>query len=153
MQVFEIMIFLSLAFSFFAFLFGLFSFLKLKKINETFSDKNTLNSLIKNLDSTQKKYQEVQDLIKNLSLIQKNSFQSSGIVYFDPFKGSGNTRLSFALAVVSLNGDGFILSTIHSQSSVSVFAKEVRNFKPIKKASEEELQALEKAINSLHNRG
>lgn len=67
-----------------------------------------------------------------------------GTVRFHPFAGSGSTKPSFATALIAENGDGLILSTLHSHGTVSIFSKALTNFKAEKELTEEEAAALEK---------
>jgi hypothetical protein len=46
-------------------------------------------------------------------------------------------------------GDGAILSTLHSRDRVNVYSKEIQGFKSPVMLTEEEVQALTKAQNSL----
>tara|TARA_B100000745_G_scaffold152730_1_gene99956 strand:+ start:4577 stop:5044 length:468 start_codon:yes stop_codon:yes gene_type:complete len=80
----------------------------------------------------------------------KGSVRGIGTVHFHPFAGSGSSKPSFATALVSEDGDGMVISTLHAHNSVSIFNKAVKNFTCEKELTAEETVALEKAKDSLH---
>jgi Protein of unknown function (DUF4446) len=72
------------------------------------------------------------------------SLQRVGFVRFNAFPDVGS-ELSYALAVVDRQGNGFLLSSIYSREEVRTYAKAVRNFSADKDLSDEELRAIELA--------
>lgn len=64
-----------------------------------------------------------------------------GMVRFNAFPDTGSD-LSFALAVLSKAGDGFILTSLYSRDETRVFLKPVRRAKALYRLSEEEEKAL-----------
>jgi len=92
----------------------------------------------------------MQKEITSLDTRLKTSVRGTGIVRFNPFAGSGDSKPSFALALISEKGDGLIVSTLHARNTVSIFSKNVAGFKTEQELSDEEAQALEKARKSLH---
>lgn len=106
-------------------------------------------------EAFQKKFQNmdfVNDELKKidgrLNGIDKNllsTFQKIGIVKYDAFKEIGGT-LSFALALLTKENDGFILNSMHSNADgCYTYIKEVKNGEAFVTLSEEERQALEQA--------
>jgi hypothetical protein len=88
------------------------------------------------------------DLEKYLKTIEKRvskSVQGIHNINFNAFTGMDSGGKSFATAFINENGDGVILSSLHSRDRVSVFAKQIKNFKPELELSEEEALALTKA--------
>ncbi|PCI29713.1 hypothetical protein COB52_02265 [Candidatus Kaiserbacteria bacterium] len=94
--------------------------------------------------------QSIKGEIHNLDKRIAKSTSSIGLVRFNPFAGSGTSKPSFAVAFLSEDGNGVVISTLHAHNSVSIFSKDIVNFKSEKELSQEETQALEKASNSLH---
>ncbi len=80
----------------------------------------------------------------------KTSVRGVGIVRFNPFAGNGDSKPSFAAAFVAEDGTGIVISTLHARSSVSIFSKNIVDFKAEQMLTEEESAALEKARKSLH---
>jgi hypothetical protein len=67
-----------------------------------------------------------------------------GFVRYDAFAGNG-PGLSYALALLNRQGDGVVLNSIYSRDDARTFGKPVAAFKPTVQASEEELEAIERA--------
>jgi len=114
-------------------------------------------SLENHMASIARDYQDLEDFksalharLENLDSRLKGSLSGVGIVRFHPFAGSGDSKPSFAVAFLSEDGDGLIISTLHARNSVSIFSKDIASFKSEKELTEEESGALEKARNSLH---
>ena len=76
------------------------------------------------------------------------SLKKIGIVNFDAFDDvKGN--LSFALAILNNNNDGFILTSLYGHNSCNTYVREIVGGEPAIKLLNEENEALEKAKNKL----
>ncbi len=106
-------------------------------------------------DSFQKKFEnmdyineELKTIDKRLNNIDHNllrTYQKIGVVKYDAFKEIGGT-LSFVLALLTKENNGFILNSMHSNSEgCYTYIKEVKNGEVFVALSEEERQALENA--------
>jgi hypothetical protein len=84
--------------------------------------------------------------VKDLERISQRTFQKFGIVRFNTFPGMGGNQ-SFAIALLDSQDNGFIISSLLIKESNRVFAKSVKNGQPEYSLSNEEKQALDKAIN------
>jgi hypothetical protein len=73
-----------------------------------------------------------------------------GFVRYDAFDDTGSD-LSYALALLNREGDGVVLSSIYSRTDTRTFGKLVERFKPAAHASEEELQAIDRARSAASN--
>ena len=73
------------------------------------------------------------------------TFQKLGIVKYDAFKQMGG-QLSFSLALLDENDNGFILNSVHSSEGCYSYTKEVRNGTCSISLGEEEQQALDMAM-------
>ena len=71
----------------------------------------------------------------------------AGFVRYDAFADS-ETGLSYALALLNRRGDGVVLTSIYSRADTRTFGKPVESFKPTVHASDEELEAIERARSS-----
>lgn len=86
----------------------------------------------------------IQKITENLSL----AYQKMGIVKYDAFKEMGG-KLSFALALLNDNNDGFIINSMHSsREGCYTYIKEIIKGESFVLLSEEEKSALEEAIKS-----
>lgn len=88
--------------------------------------------------------------LQTLDVRVQNSIRGTGIVRFNPFAGSGDSKPSFAAAFITEEGNGLILSTLHARNNANIYCKNITAFKSEQELTEEESQALEKAKNSLH---
>ncbi len=69
-----------------------------------------------------------------------------GIVKYDAFEDMGG-KLSFVLAMLDNNNTGFLLNAIHSRENCFLYIKEIVNGESYVALSDEEIQALKKAVN------
>ncbi len=77
------------------------------------------------------------------------SIQHIGIVRYDAFDDMGG-NLSFSLALLNQQHDGFILTSIYNRNNNVIYGKPIRGGKSSYQLSAEELQALDRAkANSL----
>jgi hypothetical protein len=67
-----------------------------------------------------------------------------GFVRYNAFSDVGSD-LSYALALLTRDGDGVVLSSIYSREDTRTYGKAVAAFKPAQDPSEEELAAIAKA--------
>jgi hypothetical protein len=100
-------------------------------------------------------FEQFQDKTKGDMLVMNNkisnSIQAVETVRFNPFKGNGTGgNQSFATAFVNENGDGVVLSSLYSSDRVSIFAKPIVKFASTYELTEEENQALQMAVQKLH---
>ncbi len=75
----------------------------------------------------------------------KHSIQSIGVVRFNPFADTGSNQ-SFVLALLDGRGDGFVMSSMHSRQATRVFLKAVIAGKTDSAVSEEETEAIRRAL-------
>lgn len=84
------------------------------------------------------------DRIGELEALAGTDLSGAGFVRYDAFAGSGS-GLSYALALLNRQGDGVVLTSIYSREDTRTYGKPVAKFKPTVAASEEELEAIERA--------
>ena len=106
-----------------------------KEITDLFSDTNYLK------DAVDKNANEVRHIYKRL----ETTYQKLGIVKYDAFKQMGG-RLSFSLALLDENNNGFILNSVHSSDGCYSYTKEIKNGGCEISLGEEEEQALKIAM-------
>ncbi|MSR73354.1 DUF4446 family protein [Candidatus Parcubacteria bacterium] len=72
----------------------------------------------------------------------RKSIQSVETVRFNPFKGTGaGGNQSFSTAFLNEQGNGVVISSLHSRDRISIFSKPVKNF-----VSEFEMSGEEKDV-------
>jgi len=99
------------------------------------------------VERVEKQNNEITSYIKNLNEDLERCIQKVGIVRYNAFKDTGS-NLSFALALLDENNNGVVLNGIYSREMSNIYAKPVENGKSSYTTSEEENEAILKAINS-----
>lgn len=89
---------------------------------------------------------EGNDRLKKLDSFYNNTFQKIGLVKYDAFDEMGG-KLSFSLALLNGNEDGFIINAMHSREGCYTYIKEVIDGNAYVLLSEEEREALDKALD------
>ncbi|MEI6043343.1 MAG: DUF4446 family protein [Chloroflexota bacterium] len=87
----------------------------------------------------------LQSALRELELRQNRSYQSVGLVRFNPFTDMGGDQ-SFALAIVDSFGDGFVMSSLHGRTATRIYAKTVKRGQATQTVSNEEQSAIEQAM-------
>lgn len=83
--------------------------------------------------------------IRTLYKKMEYTFQKIGLVKYDAFQQMGG-KLSFSLALLDENNNGFILNSVHSTEGCYTYTKEIKNGECSISLGEEEQQALDMAI-------
>ena len=94
-------------------------------------------------------YEAKEDHDHDISFIKKNlnvMFSKYGIEKYDAFDDVGG-KLSFALALLDKNNTGLILNAVHSRDNCFLYLKEIVKGESYVVLSQEEVEALRKAVN------
>lgn len=91
-----------------------------------------------NVDKNKK---DIRTLYKNM----EHAFQKIGLIKYDAFQQMGG-KLSFSLALLDENNNGFILNSVHSTEGCYTYTKEIKSGECVISLGEEEQQALDMAI-------
>ncbi len=122
-------------------------FMQGKKATSLESDIENLFEDMKLLKSSvDKNKKDIRILYKNM----EKTFQKIGIVKYDAFNQMGG-QLSFSLALLDENNDGFILNSVHSSEGCYSYTKEIKNGASRISLGAEEGQALQKAMGTFEN--
>ena len=130
---------------------------KLSKLRKSYKEfmkrlgngNNIDETLKKYMDSVEKVQNENKELAEYCKTIDKNMgkcFQKVGIVRYNAFQDTGS-NLSFTLALLDEDNNGVVLNGIYSREMSNIYAKPVENGKSLNTLSEEEKEAIRKAIN------
>ena len=84
--------------------------------------------------------------IQKLEKLYNSSLHKYGIVKYDAFEDMGG-KLSFVLALLDKENTGFLLNAIHSRENCFLLIKEIVNGESYIMLSEEEVEALKRAVN------
>lgn len=126
---------------------------KLKKKYKSFMEGKDAKSLEETIIN---RFRQVDDLKVNQDLQNKDiqvlkaniikTYQKFGLVKYDAFNEMGG-QLSFSLAMLDKKNNGFLLNTVHNREGSYTYVKEIFDGKSEINLSEEEEEALNKAIN------
>lgn len=76
----------------------------------------------------------------------RRSIQNVETMRFNAFKGNGEGgNQSFAIALLSEDGNGTVISSLYTRDRVSVFAKPIKNFSSEFEMTAEEKEAIDRA--------
>ena len=84
--------------------------------------------------------------INSLKILMQKSYQKAGLVKYDAFREMSG-KLSYALALLDQNDNGVIITSMYSRDGCFSYPKEVIMGESKINLSEEEQEALEKAVN------
>jgi len=87
--------------------------------------------------------------VDDLEIVARLAVQHVGLVRFDAFEDMGG-HLSFAAALLDAGGDGFVLTSINGRQETRIYAKPIERGASHYTLSEEEQEAIRRAISSHH---
>lgn len=87
--------------------------------------------------SAEKNRKDIRILYKNM----ESAFQKMGLVKYDAFHQMGG-QLSFSLAILDENNNGFIINSVHSTEGCYSYTKEIKEGKAVISLGTEEAEAL-----------
>lgn len=93
------------------------------------------NKFLKN--STEKNKKDIRNLYKRM----ETTYQKMGLVKYDAFNQMGG-QLSFSLALLDENNNGFIINSVHSTEGCYSYTKEIKNGNCAISLGTEEAEAL-----------
>jgi hypothetical protein len=93
---------------------------------------------------------EVDELSARSAVLEasgRRAIQRVGLVRFNPFEDTGGNQ-SFALALTDAAGNGFVVSSLHSRTGTRVYAKAIADGRSDGALSDEETEALRRAMST-----
>ena len=88
--------------------------------------------------------------IKDLKALSEKTIQKTGVVRFNPFNDIGGNQ-SFVIALLDDKNNGFVISSLFVKEGNRVYAKAIRDGKSDHLLSEEEKEAINRAMGSKKN--
>lgn len=131
---------------------------KLNKYYKTFINKlgngsnieEDLETFMYRVEKVEKQNGELKEFVKTLDNDLMKCIQKIGIVRYNAFKDTGSD-LSFTLALLDEKDNGVVLNGIYSREMSNIYAKPVEKGESKYTLSEEEREAISKAMNSQDN--
>ena len=106
-----------------------------------------LENYMYRVERVEKQNAEIRNLVDTMDKDMENCIQKIGLVRYNAFKDTGSD-LSFALAMLDENDNGVVLNGIYSREMSNIYAKPVENGKSTYTLSDEETEAIQKAIEN-----
>ncbi len=119
----------------------------MKKIGNGKNIEEDLENYMYRVERVERQNAEIISYCKNLDDEVAKSIQKVGIVRYSAFKDTGSD-LSFAVAMLDENNDGVVFNGIYSREMSNIYAKPVKNGVSEYTLSEEEKEAIRRAIEA-----
>ena len=122
-----------------------------KKLNLLFQGKKVKNLGEVILNQAKKTKEQESEIIRlfqrveKLQNISEKTFQKIGVIRFNPFNDIGGNQ-SFVIALLDSQNNGFVISSLFIKEGNRVYAKAIQKGQCEYPLSNEEKQAIEKAI-------
>lgn len=123
---------------------------KYNRFIKSFGNSNIEESLEKFMSRVEEVYNKGLELENHCNQIDRNlirCFQKVGVVRYNAFNDVGSD-LSFAIALLDANDDGFVINGIYARDSSATYAKPITGGNSKHTLSAEEMQALDLARKS-----
>lgn len=118
----------------------------MKKLGKGNNIEEMLNKHLDKIEFVQKQNEEILDYCRKIDKDFAKTISKVGIVRYSAFRDTGSD-LSFTLALLNKNNDGVVLNGIYSREMSNIYAKPIKNAESTYTLSNEEKEAIQKAIN------
>lgn len=119
----------------------------MRKLGKGRNIEDDLERFMQKIDKVENQNAEIMSFCKNLDEDVSKCIQKIGVVRYSAFKDTGSD-LSFAVALLDENNDGVVFNGIYSREMSNIYAKPVNKGNSNYTLSEQEIEAIEKAMNS-----
>ncbi len=119
----------------------------MEKLGQGKNIEEDLENYMYRVDKVERKNTEISNQVEAIEHNLTSCIQKIGMVRYNAFKDVGSD-LSFALALLDEKNNGVVLNGIYAREMSNIYAKPIENGKSTYVVSEEEAQAIEKAIGS-----
>ena len=127
------------------------SIIKYKTLMKKLGNGNNLDEMLrgylKEVERISKENKEIENYYIKLDNDLDSCIQKVGLVRFNAFKDVGS-NLSFALAMLDRENNGVVLNGIYGSEYSNIYAKPIKNAKSEYQLSDEEVNAIDLAIQS-----
>lgn len=123
------------------------SYLSLQTFMNGTNMDDMLNDFVQNLDNLERDVKQCHARLDPIELKLRASVDRAELLRFRAFEDVGSD-LSFAMALLNQEGDGIVLSSIHSRAEARIYAKPVKSGESTYSLSDEEKEVIKKAMIS-----
>ena len=104
-----------------------------------------LDRQLKSVESLSDRVDALNKLHHELEHLSQRTLQKVAVIRYNPFADTGGDQ-SFAIALLDSLGNGVVVSSLHSRTDTRVFAKPVQSGRSKFQLSDEEQDAIRKAL-------
>jgi hypothetical protein len=104
-----------------------------------------LDRQLRRIEGLSERVDALNKLHHELESLSQRTIQKVGVIRYNPFSDTGGDQ-SFAIAMLDSLGNGVVLSSLHSRTDTRVFAKPVQSGRSKFQLSDEEQEAIKKAL-------
>jgi len=104
-----------------------------------------LDRQLKSVESLSERVDALNKLHHELEHLSQRTLQKVAVIRYNPFSDTGGDQ-SFAIALLDSLGNGVVVSSLHSRTDTRVFAKPVQSGRSKFQLSDEEQDAIRKAL-------
>ena len=104
-----------------------------------------LDRQLKSVESLSERVDALNKLHHELEHLTQRTLQKVAVIRYNPFSDTGGDQ-SFAIALLDSLGNGVVVSSLHSRTDTRVFAKPVQSGRSKFQLSDEEQDAIRKAL-------
>lgn len=119
----------------------------MKKLGSDSNIEEDLETFMHQVEKVEKQNGEIVEYVKTLDNDLERCIQKVGIVRYNAFRDTGS-NLSFSLALLDEHNNGVVLNGVYSREASNIYAKPVEKGKSSYVLSDEEAEAIQKAMNS-----
>lgn len=119
----------------------------IKKIGNGNNIQETIEEYMEKISEVEEENNNLKNYCTQLDNTLATSIQKVGLIRYSAFKDTGSD-LSFTLALLNEENTGVVLNGIYSREMSNIYAKPVEKGNSTYTLSEEEKQAISKAINN-----
>jgi hypothetical protein len=113
---------------------------------KTKKEPENLREVISKISELEKSIQDVGSMVQEMRERDKKHIQRIGIVRFNPFSGVGGDQ-SFSIALLDGDNNGITITSLYGKEGNRVYAKPIEGGKSQYQLSDEEQEAIRRAMN------
>lgn len=119
----------------------------MKKLGKGENIEEMLKNHLEKVEFVHKQNEEILNYCRKIDNDFGKTISKIGIIRYSAFKDTGSD-LSFTLALLNKHNDGVVLNGIYSREMSNIYAKPIKNAESTYTLSNEEKQAIQKALES-----
>ncbi len=117
-----------------------------KFFKENQKEPENLKEVLEYLKKLEKEQEDISHSLEDLKKESRKNLRKVSVVRFNPFKEIGGDQ-SFSIALLDADNNGFVITSHYHREMNRIYAKPIENGTSKYQLSEEEKEAINKAIN------